>query len=242
VSSVERALRLLEHLADNPDGPTHAELARTLDVPRSTLFEILGTLKRLGYVHGADGRYALGPALVALSYRVENHLVGNHVRPTMETVAAQTGETCVYSIEIGATTRSAGVIVPIDHVESTHPLRFVCPLGRPAPLHRTAAGMAILAFSRRGAAAVYDDGSEPDEAAALDAELERVRERGHAVHRGGVFAGALSVAAPLLEPDGTLAGAISVSGPSERMGAPERIWPVLRDALRRQHRPHARSA
>lgn len=234
---MDRALRLLEHLTAAEAGPTHAELARALDIPRSTLFEILGVLRRRGYVTAVDGRYHLGSSMVAISYQVSRRFNASaDVRPALAATAARTGETSIFSVEIGGSPRAAGVVVPVDHVESTHHLRFVSPLGQPAPMHRTAAGMALLAFSGRSSAHVLGPDDASVDAAALDAELERIRARGYAIHRGGIFAGALSIAGPVSDPSDDLLGAISITGPAERLqDIDDAVWPVLRAALEDLH-------
>ena len=52
---------------------------------------------------------------------------------------------------------------------------------------------------------------------ALQEELELVRDRGFAYDRGEQINGARCVGAPVRESDGTVLGAISVSGPESRL-------------------------
>ncbi|MBI9051519.1 MAG: pyridoxamine 5'-phosphate oxidase family protein [Anaerolineaceae bacterium] len=63
--AVERTLQLIELIAQSPQGITPQELVNALDVPRSTLFQILKTLKKLGYIEQIEkrGRYRSGPRL-----------------------------------------------------------------------------------------------------------------------------------------------------------------------------------
>ena len=63
--AVERTLQLIELIVQNPQGITPQEMLTTLDVPRSTLFQMLKTLKQLGYIEQAEkrGRYRSGPRL-----------------------------------------------------------------------------------------------------------------------------------------------------------------------------------
>lgn len=66
-SSIERALGLLELLLEQPQGAELTDLVKRLDISRSSLFVLLGTLKRLGYVEQSErrGRYRAGPRLLA---------------------------------------------------------------------------------------------------------------------------------------------------------------------------------
>jgi DNA-binding IclR family transcriptional regulator/nitroimidazol reductase NimA-like FMN-containing flavoprotein (pyridoxamine 5'-phosphate oxidase superfamily) len=67
VPAAGRTLGLLELLLVNPRGLTPRECVDQLDISRSTLFELLQTLKVLGYVEQAHarGRYLPGPRLLA---------------------------------------------------------------------------------------------------------------------------------------------------------------------------------
>ncbi|MFZ5922982.1 MAG: helix-turn-helix domain-containing protein [Chloroflexota bacterium] len=65
--SVERALSLLETLLEQAQGADIPDLLSRVDISRSSLFVLLNTLKRLGYVEQAEkrGRYRAGPRLLA---------------------------------------------------------------------------------------------------------------------------------------------------------------------------------
>lgn len=67
VPAAGRTLGLLELLMVNPRGLTPQECVDQLEISRSTLFELLQTLKVLGYVEQAHarGRYRPGPRLLA---------------------------------------------------------------------------------------------------------------------------------------------------------------------------------
>ena len=66
-STTERTLKLVEALLAQPGGVTPQDLLARLGSSRSTLFLLLHTLKRLGYVEQAEkrGRYSPGPRLRA---------------------------------------------------------------------------------------------------------------------------------------------------------------------------------
>lgn len=67
VPAAGRTLGLLELLMVNPHGVTPRECVEELGISRSTLFELLQTLKVLGYVEQSHtrGRYRPGPRLLA---------------------------------------------------------------------------------------------------------------------------------------------------------------------------------
>ncbi|MDX6505792.1 MAG: IclR family transcriptional regulator, acetate operon repressor, partial [Gaiellaceae bacterium] len=199
--------------------PTHAELMRALEIPRSTLSDLLSELRDLGYVQIVDKRYLPGPRLLSFVYRATHQpTLRAGIRPTLEALAAATQETASYVIEIGGDAREPGQVVAVEQAESPQPIRFVAHLGQPFPITQTAAGRVFLAFTNRTGPAV------------LNGELERIRERGYALNVDE--SRATAVAAPVFDRQGSLVGAVSISGPSDRLREPEeRVWPLLRDAL-----------
>jgi IclR family acetate operon transcriptional repressor len=223
MSAAARALAVLEQLAGSPAPVTNQELAEQLRIPKSTLSDLMAELRSLGYVQLVRQRYVPGPAMMSLGYRTTQRLgtLGG-IRPSLEGLAAETGETVVYAVEIGGDDETPGQVLLVDQVVSPNPIRYVAPVGHPRPIDQSAAGRVLLAFSGR----TVGDGS-------LDAELERVRGQGYAVNASS--SGATSIAAPVMR-RGELAGAISVTGPTDRMGdAAERIWPSLRAAVESLH-------
>jgi DNA-binding IclR family transcriptional regulator len=65
IPAVERTVQLIEIVAQNPQGISPQEIMNALEMPRSTLFQMLKTLKQLGYIEQAEkrGRYRSGPRL-----------------------------------------------------------------------------------------------------------------------------------------------------------------------------------
>jgi IclR family transcriptional regulator, acetate operon repressor len=231
MSKTERAMLILERLTSGESPPTHAELMRELGVQRSTLSDSLGELRELGYVAARDRRYLPGARLLTFVRRAALHGdLAAGVRPTLEWLAKETGETAVYVIEDGGRPDMAGKVVAVDQVESRQPIRFVADIGVPFPIHATAAGQAFLAFTNRSSSAIPVGQARRLDAEALDAELPNVRERGFAMVRD--TARATSVAAPVRDARDAPIGVISVVGPSDRLTAPEsQIWPALERAI-----------
>ena len=70
VPGLDRGLEVLEALSQDKRPATVAELTKRLDLPRSSVFRILCTLERKGYVEAdASGKaYELGPGVLRLGY------------------------------------------------------------------------------------------------------------------------------------------------------------------------------
>jgi IclR family acetate operon transcriptional repressor len=210
--TLERALVILKSVAEG-SSPTHTDLTRITGAPKGSVSKVLAELRRLGFVERVDGQYRPGSELILLSKLViENGAVGRFT-PLLEQLAAATGESAILVIEHGRGARTAGRVVAVDHVESAHPIRYVVPLGEPLPIHRTAAGRVLLAFTGRGPAHLPIAVADPE---ALEAELAAVRAQGFSISSGPE--GAISVAVPVLDALGRAIAAISVVGLEDRVG------------------------
>lgn len=104
-------------------------------------------------------------------------------------------------------------------VDPGHAYRIATDVGAPLPLHATAAGKALLAhLPPEEAAAVLDRTGLPartphthTDRAALVKELAAIRDAGYATDYEEADASICSIAAPVLDADGTPVGAVSVS-------------------------------
>ena len=143
-------------------------------------------------------------------------------------LAERTGETAHFAVLDGDR------VGYLAKVESAHPIRMFSHVGWRGPLHATGAGKVLLAWSDPsliervlGAGpTVYTARTltSPDE---LAAEISRVRRAGYAIDRQELIDGLVCVAAPVLA-GSRLIGAVSVSGPADRLFDPERFAAEVR--------------
>jgi IclR family transcriptional regulator, acetate operon repressor len=235
-SSVSRALRVLEHVLASPDPLPPAALAKSLQIPRSTLSALLMELRGLGYISVSERGYVSGSRLISLAYLGPHRLSPpDGMQEMLERIASETGETATYSIHVGGSESTPGDMLPIAQVESPQGLRYVARLGKPYPLLTTAAGVAMLSALEWGhdqvqllleSAAEVPNRELPSLADLID-EIETVQNQGYAVHEYHEVSGAASaiaVATVLRDASGTPLGALAVTGPAERMReATERV-------------------
>lgn len=220
VQSVDRAVTVLEILGR--DGTVGvSELARRMDIHKSTVSRLLATLERRGIVEQqADGvQYGLGVGLVRLARSITEDLdVVTLARPVAEELSRQTGETVNVSVVEG------GEVVNVDEVNLSDSVLAVTWLGRHTSLHNTANGKIFLAFL---------DDAEVDRVLAgelepttdqtvtdgdeLRRQLAEIRDSGHAWQYEELEVGLAAVAAPIRDTDGAVLASISVAGPSFRM-------------------------
>jgi len=221
VQSVDRAITVLEILARRGEAGV-SEVASEIDVHKSTAFRLLGALEGRGLVEQATdrGKYRLGFGLIPLASAVSDRLdVTRQGREVCERLAAGMGET------INVAVLQKHWAVNVDQARGPSTVSTHNWVGRLTPLHCTSSGKVLLAHlaPQRRAGLLAASGMERltprtvTSAAALETELERVREAGHAVAVEEYETGLNALAAPILDRAGEVIAAVSVSGPSYRL-------------------------
>ncbi len=220
VKSAQRTLEILEHLAGIGERRTLGELARDLDVPKSSLHALLRTMEQMGWVQTdpASARVGLGvrALLVGASYVDADDVVAL-TSSVLDELAEELGETVHLGRLDGAD------IVYLAKRESNHPLRLFSAIGRRLPAHTTALGKAILSMQEPEAVRA----ALPDELIALTpntivehdqlmTELELTRQRGYAIDNEENTLGIRCIAVPLRR-NGHIQDAISCSTPTLRL-------------------------
>ncbi|MBW0113764.1 IclR family transcriptional regulator [Pseudonocardia abyssalis] len=219
LSSVNRALTLLELLAEN-SGLTVTQLADRLRTGKTTAFRLAKTLTERGWVEkDEEMRYRLGPALLSL---VPPDQLGQGLRhllrPLLEELQDATGETVHLTILRGRH------VVYVDQLISPKPVHSVSTLGGRSPAHCVSPGLAQLAALPSEALDWVLDAALPPytersltDPGAVRAELQRVRQRGFAINRGAYRAEVGGVGAAVLDDRGRPQAALSVCIPAYRM-------------------------
>ena len=217
VPAIERALTVLEALAQSRKGYSVSELSRRLSLPKSSVHLILRTLERRGYLQkqSSGGRYRFGLKLIALSRAALDGVeLRDEARPWLAALSRDTGLT----VHMGILERSE--IVIIERIESESAIRVVSWIGRRLDLNSTAVGKALLAFlpeseldaeMRAGHLTRHNDRTIAS-TGALRKELERVRLLGYSECDEEDEVGVRCVGAPILDQRGHAIAAISVAG------------------------------
>lgn len=230
VQSVDRAVTVLEILGR--DGAVGvSELARRMDIHKSTVSRLLATLERRGIVEQqADGvQYGLGVGLVRLARTVTEDLdVVALARPVAEELSRATGETVNLSL------LQDGEVVNVDEINLSDSVLSVTWLGRHTTLHNTANGKVFLAHLDEaevdrvlGAELEASTEHTVTDPAELRRQLEEIRRSGHAWQYEELEAGLSAVAAPVRDAGGAILATISVAGPSFRMST-DRVPEITR--------------
>lgn len=230
VTSVSRALALLEELRISEQGLGVNELARRIDVNASTASRLLATLEAARMVQrDGQGPYRLGLGLVSLGDRVLARLdIQALARPLLVELTEQSGETSTLSVP------SEREAITVDSVPSRSSVVSMARLGRPSVSHATSVGKVMLAFGggpvppERELVAFTD--RTITNRIALATEIETVRERGYAMVFGEREVDVNTIAAPVFDRVGGLAAILGLQGPAARLEDPTRHLPILREA------------
>lgn len=231
---MSRGFEILDLLAESREelGPT--ALAVRLSVHRSTIHRILRVLERHQLVrrNPTRGKYALGMKLVELGNRAIAHLdLRERAQPFLDKLVQETGEDAHICIPHGIE------MLSIAHAEGPCSVRTPATVGRSTPLHCTSVGKAFIAF--------LPDATQREligkltlrrytsrtivTAAALSAELMRVRQRGFAIDNEEIEEGLRCVGAPVRDHTGRIVASVSIAGPVFRLNN-ERL-PMLARAV-----------
>ncbi len=224
VPALDRALSILELLAQHPDGMRMREIAEQLALPANSVFRITATLEDRGYLlrEGEDMRYRLSRKLLSLGYAAigEDKLI-EHSLDVMQELRDLTQETVL----VGVRADVQGIV--LEQVAATQPVKFLVDPGTHFPLHTSAPGKVFVAFLpeveregvlRRMKFTRYNERTL-DTRAKFETELESVRELGYGLDRAEQIEGLHCVAAPIFNHRGYPTAAIWVTGPSFRFPA-----------------------
>jgi DNA-binding IclR family transcriptional regulator len=141
VKQAANVLELIEFFAAHRRPATLAEIAKHFDWPRSSTFNLLGTLVSRGYLYEprARGGYYPAPIWATLIAQIEEaQPIPQELHRLLEQLVEETGETAV----LAAVSGSHALFV--DAVESPQAIRYAARPGKRVPLHVTATGRALL--------------------------------------------------------------------------------------------------
>ena len=220
IQSVDRALHLLETIADAGGEATLTDLAKRTGLNISTCHHLLATLIKRGFAAKVTGRrlYALGTRIHALSHACLQVDLPRRAQPYLERINQATGET----VHLAALQGDALVALAVR--EARHAVRVgTGKVGKLEAPHAMSCGKAILAWlpedeMRRilkNGMKRYTENTITEFSAFVES-LRTVRRDGYAIDREEYLPGVICVGAAIRDQAGTVVGAISASTPSMR--------------------------
>lgn len=224
IQAVTHALDVLEQFHDDGElGVT--ELSKRLSLHKNNVFRILASLESRGYIeqNRATENYRLGTKCLQLGQTYIQHMgLLQQARPIMSDVVRDCRESAYVAV------MRKGKVVPLDMVESDHPVRIASQVGENLPLHCTAVGKVHLAFEPAeevqrvlsNELSLHTHRTMLNRPVLLE-QLGAIATRGYAVDNGEYMADVRTVAVPIKNYTRTVVGSLAVSGPAYRI-PPER--------------------
>ncbi len=229
VQSVDRAITVMEFLARRGwSGVT--EVSRELDIHKSTAYRLLMTLRDRGLVEqdAATEKYRLGFGVVLLARAVSADLdVLRCAKPLCERLSERTGETVTVAVLEGD-----DAVVIHQSLSRTSALS-VDWTGHHTPLHATAAGKIFLSHMPEDQRMrILEEPLErftsntTVDPETLREQVAQILDDGYSHTVEELETGLSAIGVPIRSSEGTVVGAVSVSGPSFRMEAADLLSTV----------------
>lgn len=222
VKSVSRSLDIITLVSMKKGGMGVTEIAKQIDINKSSVYRILSTLVQYGYIEqdSETGKYKLGYKFLEISSKLlESIDLRSEAKPFLQELENKTNEV------IHLVVYDQGEVVYIEKLEGNETLRMHSKVGKRAPMHCTSVGKAILAhlpsgivldiLDRKGMP-VHTDKTITDKEVFLK-ELSQVRQKGYALDLEENEYGITCIAVPIFDHLGKVIAAVSISGPTMRM-------------------------
>lgn len=217
VTSVERALTILELLAGKSQGMSTSDLSRRIHIPKSSTSYLLRTLVARGYVSRdvETGHHTLGIRLLSLGGQAMQGLeLRDIAMPHLRHIVERT------NLDTHLAILDHGDAVYVERIESPGFIKMATWIGRRMVPHVTGVGKALICCHDRAAVeeiiAIHPlkpiTRNTITTLPRLMAELAKTRERGYAIDDEEHEARVRCVAAPVFAATGEVVAAIGVSG------------------------------
>jgi len=221
LSALEKALAILEVVAEQPQAVGLPDLTARLNIPRQTIHRVLRQLEMNDLVlrDPVRDRFSVGPRLSRLALAALRS--GNQAAPVRAIL-----QDLVDTVE---ETANVGVLdglefVYLERIECHWSLRVHLQAGSRVPAYCTSGGKVLLAHldaavrerllsARKLKCYTERTLTRPGD---LDAEFARIREQGYAINDQEYTVGIVGVAVPIADSDGRVLGALALHGPEPR--------------------------
>src|SRR5215469_7325014 len=240
IQSVERAAQILGVLGSGTPRLGVTEIAGRVGLAKPTVHGLLRTLEAHDLVaqDPDTGKYSLGPGVLQLG---NAYLDGSELRARSMRWAESLAQRADEAVWVA--TLSGSRVIVLHHVFRPDNTVQILEVGAAIPWHACALGHAIAASLPQTSCArlltadlVPLTGRTKTTRAALSRALAQVRKLGYAIEDQEATVGDAGIAAPIVNREGTVAGAIGVVGPAERL-----LAAIVRDELARAVVDAARS-
>jgi IclR family transcriptional regulator, KDG regulon repressor len=221
LQTLSRAVAVLDCFTQEHSEMGVREIARLVNLSSSATGRLLASLKELGILSQNPNTraYSMGSRVLSWANLYNSTLdIRNQAMPAIRELHQATRETISLYVLDGKDR------VCVERLESPQNVRIVQRIGRRLPLYAGSAGKVILAFLtverqaeylRTTHISAFTDKTITD-METMRTELMKTRQQGYAISYGEWVEDAAGVAAPILNQNGEVIGALAISGPIMR--------------------------
>lgn len=222
VQSVDRALRIIEFLAENPTGAGITEISKSLGLSKGTVHRLISTLKERDFAYQSSNTelYRLSYKILYLYNCISNNIDMFKVsRPIIRKFADKVDAT----VHLATLDEKRSNIVYIDRIEpmnSQKPFVMSSRVGKKAPCYCTAAGKMLLSqysddeirdIMKGEKYKTYTDKTIKNIDEFLE-EIHKVRKQGYALDENEYDHGIICISIPIYNSNDKIDFAMSVTG------------------------------
>ena len=222
VQSVDRALRIIEFLAENPTGAGITEISKSLGLSKGTVHRLISTLKERDFAYQSSNTqlYRLSYKILYLYNCISNNIDMFKVsRPIIRKFADKVDAT----VHLATLDEKRSNIVYIDRIEpmnSQKPFVMSSRVGKKAPCYCTAAGKMLLSqysddeirdILNGEEYKTYTDKTIKNIDEFLE-EIHKVRKQGYALDENEYDHGIICISIPIYNSNDKIDFAMSVTG------------------------------
>lgn len=219
VSSVEKALQILECFDSKNTELTLNELSIKTGYSRTAIFRMIKTLEEYGYLKRdsalKEAKFSLGWAFLNKANMIIKQL---SIREIVKDDLIELRNKTEFTVQLAI--RDGNEAVYIEQFESLNPIQIYSQVGRKAPLYIAAGPRVLLAYIKEkeqnhilatSELIGYTNNTLTD-INLIKAELSKIKENGYAVSRGELYEGTMEIACPAFNVNGMVIASISVVG------------------------------
>jgi DNA-binding IclR family transcriptional regulator len=215
VPALDKALSIIETLAEQSKPLGVSDLCKLVDIPKTSAFFILNTLEGHEYITKTeDGKYKLGTKFLTISSSILNKMdIREFAKPFMQNLLENTGFTVHLAI------LDNGEALYIDKLENKSFVKFSTYIGQRQLLHVSGVGKALAAYSPPHVieAIIKAKGLPRKTENTLTtlnefkAAMESIRKQGYAIEDEEGELGVRCIAAPIYNDQNLLVASISIT-------------------------------
>jgi len=221
IQSIQRAVAIMRAFSERKPELSVMELSRQLQLHKSTVSRMLGTLQHEGLIsqNPETGKYRLGVGLVSLAgVALGRQNARAAAQPYLSELVDLTQETVNVSV------RDGRECINIERAFSPQPIRYMGWIGRRAPLHCTASGQVLLAYMAPAERRALLPQPLPKftthtktSLEELDLVFTRILAQEYVIVQEEYEEGFTAIAAPIYDHKGRVEATLTISGPTYRL-------------------------